>query len=75
MRDTHFYQFASITGLPDIMCIGKKGTDLEGKLIAVECKSHSGRQNESQKSFQEKLEATGGKYILAKSLDDVTAIL
>lgn len=52
-------------GVPDIICVVK------GKFIGIEVKDANGRQTEHQKRFQEELEGAGGRYILARSIDDV----
>jgi len=52
-------------GSPDIVCIVK------GRYVGIEVKGTDGRQRDSQIEFQEQLEKAGGKYILARSLDDV----
>ena len=42
-----------------------------GRLIAVEVKSAKGRQSPEQLEFQQKIEANGGTYIVARSVQDV----
>jgi len=37
----------------------------------VECKSETGKQSEQQKNFQAMIEKHGGKYVLARSANDV----
>jgi hypothetical protein len=56
---------------------GKAGDpDIEiwhkGRYYAVELKSEDGKQTQAQKNFQSDLEASGNKYILARSLEDLT---
>jgi Holliday junction resolvase len=58
-----FYRFGAV-GSPDIICV------IDGQYVGIEVKAARGRQSEHQKEFQKKLEAAGGKYILAYSLDD-----
>lgn len=65
MRNGKYYRFCSITGVSDIVCI------VNGRYIGIEVKKEGGEQSENQKIFQQKLEDSGGKYVLAKSLDDV----
>jgi Holliday junction resolvase len=60
----HFYQFGAV-GSPDIVAV------MNGRYVGIEVKGTSGKQSDHQKEFQQKLEAAGGKYILARSLDDV----
>lgn len=44
---------------------------INGQYVGIEVKAPKGRQSENQKEFQRQLEAVGGKYILAYSIDDV----
>ena len=41
----------------------------------IEVKAEKGKQSEFQKSFQAQVEEAGHRYILAKSVEDVDAIL
>jgi hypothetical protein len=41
------------------------------QFVGLEIKRPGGKQSEHQISFQKRLEAAGGKYTLAYSLDDV----
>ena len=59
----HFYRFASIDGLPDIVAI------IGGRYIAIEVKKPGGKMRDSQKTFREALEESGGLYWLFDSLD------
>lgn len=43
----------------------------DGRMVAIEAKSEKGRQSESQRAFQQRLESEGGFYVLARSVDDV----
>jgi hypothetical protein len=56
-------------GSPDIVCV------INGLYVGIECKGEKGKQSETQKEFQKNLEYSGGKYILAYSLDDVLVSL
>jgi hypothetical protein len=64
----HFYRFGAV-GSPDIVCV------INGQYVGIEVKASKGRQSEHQKEFQRQLEAAGGRYVLAYSMDDVTAAL
>lgn len=64
----HFYRFGAL-GSSDIVCV------VAGQYVGIEVKGPKGKQSEYQKEFQKALEAAGGKYILARSLDDVTAFV
>lgn len=44
-----------------------------GAFVAVEVKSATGRQTDAQKRYQQRLEAIGGVYILARSAADLRA--
>jgi VRR-NUC domain len=59
-----FFRFGA-AGSPDIICV------IAGQFVGIEVKAPKGRMSDHQKEFQEKLEAAGGKYILAYSLEDV----
>lgn len=41
-----------------------------GRLIAIELKTETGRQSKEQKAFQAQIETAGGLYILARSLGE-----
>jgi hypothetical protein len=56
-------------GYPDITLIVK------GRFVGVEVKSRRGRQGAEQKKQQALIEAAGGLYVIARSLDDVLEVL
>lgn len=60
---------AAVVGAPDIVCV------IAGQYVGIEVKAPKGKQSDHQKAFQEQLEAAGGKYILAYSIDDVAHAL
>lgn len=64
----HFYRFGAV-GSPDIVCV------VNGQYVGIEVKKPGGRQSEHQKEFQRRLEEAGGRYILARSIDDVERAL
>jgi hypothetical protein len=64
----HFYRFGAI-GSPDIVCV------INGQYVGIEVKAPKGKQSDHQQEFQRKLEAAGGRYILAHSIDDVIVAL
>jgi hypothetical protein len=43
----------------------------QGRFLAIECKTRTGKQSDQQRNFQKMIEAMGGIYILARSLEDV----
>jgi hypothetical protein len=53
------------TGSPDIIVVQN------GIYVGIEVKNATSVQNEAQVEFQQALEKAGGRYILARSLDDV----
>jgi hypothetical protein len=56
---------AGVLGGPDVVC------GIDGRYIGIEVKAPKGKQSDHQKEFQKNLEAAGGKYVLAYSLDDI----
>lgn len=64
-RATGTYIPSQALGSPDIVCV------INGQYVGIEVKAPGGRQSEHQKEFQRQLEAAGGRYILAYSLDEV----
>jgi hypothetical protein len=60
----HFYRFGAV-GSPNIVCV------IKGQYLGIEVKAPKGKQSEHQKAFQQALEAAGGRYVLAYSLDYV----
>lgn len=43
----------------------------DGRFLAIEVKTDSGRQSDQQRHFQTMIENHGGLYILARSVEDV----
>ena len=60
----HFYRFASINGLPDIVAI------IAGKYIGIEVKAPGGKMRPAQSEFKQQLEAARGIYWVFDSLDE-----
>lgn len=46
-----------------------------GRRLEIEVKSEAGRQSRDQKAWQTLIERFGGLYILARSVEDVAAVL
>ena len=67
-EDGHFYRFGAL-GSPDIICV------LKGQYVGIEVKDVRGVQSDNQRKFEQELVIAGGKYILAKSLEDVVQSL
>ena len=57
-------------GFPDLC-----GFDREGKIFFCEVKSAKGRQSEYQIAFQNLCLSSGIRYILARSVEDVMAVI
>jgi hypothetical protein len=55
-----------IPGIADII-----GITIDGKALAVECKSDKGRLSKSQEIFRIAWMARGGMYVLARSIKDL----
>lgn len=58
---------ATVTGAADISGILRR----DGRRLEIEVKSPTGCQSPEQKAFQHMIEMFGGKYILARSVEDV----
>lgn len=56
-------------GDPDIVACFK------GRFVGVEAKTYEGTQSTIQKLRQRQIEAAGGTYILARSVDDIRAVM
>ncbi len=66
--NNHFYRFGAL-GSPDIICVVK------GQFVGIEVKASGGKQSDHQISFQKRLEAAGGRYLLIYSLEDLIEAL
>lgn len=55
-------------GFPDLTAL-KDGTTLY-----IECKTMRGRLSEHQKNFQAECERMGGRYLVARSVDDLMEV-
>lgn len=60
----------SSVGVSDLIAIGPGGV-----FTGIEVKDADGEQNDAQIKFQEAVERAGGVYIVARSVDDVLALL
>jgi len=60
----------NLKGVADIL-----GVLPNGKFLAIEVKTQSGKQSLFQKNFQNQIEKNNGIYILARSIDDVRYIV
>ncbi len=68
-----FRRFAGIRGVADILCVLGPSTGRPGVLLAVECKSATGRMSPHQEWFRDALTVAGGLYVLVRSLADLEA--
>ena len=67
-KGEHYVKFGT-PGAPDIIAV------IKGQYVGIEVKASGGEQSQVQFHFQMHLEAAGGAYILAYSLEDVTRVL
>ena len=58
-----------LDGVADICGIWK------GRALFIECKTKTGKQSVSQREFERRVKKEKGRYILARSLDDVKDII
>lgn len=61
--------YYGMAGIPDIIGC------LEGRFVGIEAKTADGKMSPLQLARQKSIEATGGVYILARSVDDVKRII
>lgn len=61
-----FYSFGT-PGSPDIFAVLPPW----GHVLGIEVKDVRTKLNANQEAFKDRLEAVGGRYIIARSLDDV----
>lgn len=52
-------------GAPDIIAV------VDGRFLGIEAKTKTGRLREDQKICRDAIEASGGTYIVARSVEDV----
>lgn len=64
-----YRSFTGIKGVPDILAILPGG-----QFCGIEVKANCGVQSSDQILFQKQCEALGGRYILARSVDDVMCL-
>ena len=61
-----YVKSTDIPGMPDIM-----GITIDGRGLAVECKSEKGRLSKSQEIFRVAWTARSGVYVLARGIEDL----
>ena len=69
LRTERGFMRFGVPGSPDIFAVK------DGKLYGIEVKRGKAKQSELQEHFGNRLLAAGALYIVARSLDDVVAIL
>jgi len=58
-----------VAGVSDLILLHPSG-DGQDPGLCIECKTEKGRQSDSQKIWQKKVEAVGYKYVVVRSFDD-----
>lgn len=78
--EKRFFRFG-VPGMADILAFKAASYPAHGSAfiqtiqpVWIEVKTPKGRQSDEQKSFQKQVEASGHKYILARSLEDVEEV-
>jgi hypothetical protein len=71
-KGREFYVFRGRRGVTDILGIMPDGT---GRLLAIEAKTLTGKLSEEQRAFLDDVNRAGGVACVARSLDDVAAML
>ena len=69
---SRFMRFG-VLGMADLVAFPMRG--IYPRVVWIEVKAPKGVQSELQKSFQKQVEDHGHRYILARSLEDVTSLL
>ena len=62
----NYVRSTDISGISDII-----GIAFDGRALAVECKSDTGRLSRQQEIFKAAWIARGGLYVLARGIDDL----
>ena len=65
----HQQGMGSLKGLSDLSALK------DGRAVYIEVKKAGGVQGQYQKDFQEEIEEHGGRYILAKSVEDIEELI
>ena len=60
-----------LPGSSDLLGIMPAASARPGTFIGIECKSDIGKLTEAQERFRDRIEADGGIYVLARSVDDL----
>lgn len=65
----HTAGLGSYAGLPDLQAIK------DGRVVMVEVKTPKGRLSDAQAAFSRAWQLAGGEYVVARSVDDVAALV
>jgi len=71
LRWTGWFVYYNLAGLGSYPGLSDLVAVKDGRVVHIEVKTPKGRQSDWQKRFQDRLEAAGGEYILARSVEDV----
>ena len=71
LRWTGWFVYYNLAGLGSYPGLSDLVAVRGGRVVHIEVKTPKGVQSDKQKRFQRKLEAAGGEYILARSVEDV----
>ena len=64
-----------VQGMADILAFPRWHDSTSLRVVWLELKAPRGQQSELQKSFQEKVESEGHRYLLIRSLDELESQL
>jgi Holliday junction resolvase len=71
LRWTGWFVYYNLAGLGSYPGLSDLVAVRGGRVVHIEVKTPKGVQSDKQKRFQRKLEAAGGEYVLARSVEDV----
>ena len=71
LRWTGWFVYYNLAGLGSYPGLSDLVAVRGGRVVHIEVKTPKGVQSDKQKRFQRDLEAAGGEYILARSVEDV----
>ena len=74
LRLKGWYVMYFLAGLGAFPGLSDMAVIKEGRVLWVEIKKSGGKQSEKQIEFQRQIEAHGGTYIIATSIDDLEEI-
>jgi hypothetical protein len=71
---TGWYVYHNLQGLGCYPGLSDFVAVKDGQTVWIEVKTPKGKQSEGQEQFQADIEAHGGKYIVAKGIEDVMCL-